>query len=63
MFAMKAVEENISFLEYTSPTSMKDPFELPFYTDEKTVVYVTKDQLQVVDYVTKFTGQFLKTLE
>ena len=49
-------------MEYTSPTTIDFPSQLPFYSDNKTTVYVTKKQLEVVNYITKFTGQFLKTL-
>jgi hypothetical protein len=59
---MKAVEENISFLEYTSPTTLDDPSKNENYTINPTTVYVTKKQLEVVEYITKFTGQFIHTL-
>jgi len=59
---MKNVEENIAFLEYTSPTIITEPSQLPFFSEHKTTVYVTKKQLEVVQYVTKCTGQFLKSL-
>ena len=49
-------------MEFTSPTTIEFPSQLPFYSDNKTTVYVTKKQLEVVNYITKFTGQFLKTL-
>jgi len=61
-FQMKNVEENIAFLEYTSPTIITEPSQLPFFSEHKTTVYVTKKQLEVVQYVTKCTGQFLKSL-
>jgi hypothetical protein len=61
-FQMKNVEGNISFLEYASPTTITQPSELSFYSDNKTTVYVTKKQVEVVNYVTKCTGQFLKSL-
>ena len=54
--------ENVLFLEYTSPTSIVHSSSLPFYSTEKTIVYVTKKQLEVVDYITKFTGQFIKAV-
>ena len=59
---MKIKEENIIFLEYTSPTSIVQSSSLPFYSTEKTIVYVTKKLLEVVDYITKFTGQFMKAV-
>ena len=59
---MKNVEENIAFLEYTSPTIITEPSQLPFFSEHKTTVYVTKKQLELVQYVTKCTGQFLKSL-
>ena len=59
---MKNLEENISFLEYTSPTNITEPSQLSYYSDSKTTVYVTKKQLKVVHYITKCTGQFLKSL-
>jgi len=55
---MKSVEDNIAFLEYISPSSVA----IPYYADHKTTVYVTKKQLEVVDYVSKFTGHYLKSL-
>ena len=61
-FHMKIVEENVIFLEYTSPTSIVQLSSLPFYSTEKTIIYVTKKQLEVVDYITKFTGQFIKAV-
>jgi len=61
-FTMKSVEENIAFLEYTSPSSITVPVDNSYYADHKTIVYVTKKQLEVVDYVSKFTGHFLKSL-
>ena len=58
---MKNVEENIAFLEYTYLTAITDHSQLPYYTERKTTVYVTKIQLEVVHYITKCTGQFLKS--
>ena len=55
-FHMKIVEENTTFLEYTTPKSIVQSSSLPFYSTEKTFVYVPKKQLEVVDYITKFTG-------
>ena len=50
------------FLDYTSPTSIVKSSNLPFYSADKAIVYVTKKQLEAVDYVTKFTGQFIKSV-
>ena len=61
-FQMKAVDDNISFLEYTSPTTIENPVQSDYYPTYKEKVYVTKKQLEVVDYITKYTGQFLKTV-
>ena len=61
-FSMKSVEENIAFLEYTSPSSITVPADTSYYTDHKTTVYVTKKQLEVVEYISKFTGHYLKSL-
>jgi len=61
-FNMKSVEDNIAFLEYTSPSSITVPADTSYYADHKTTVYVTKKQLDVVDYVSKFTGHYLKSL-
>ena len=47
-FQMKNVEENIAFLEYTSSTNITEPSQLPFFSEHKTTVYVTKKQLEVV---------------
>ena len=59
---MKPVKHNISFLEYSSPSSITVPADNSYYSD-KTIVYVSaKKQLKVVDYVSKFTGHYLKSL-
>jgi len=47
-FQMKNAEENIAFLEYTSPTIITEPSQLPFFSEHKITVYVTKKQLEVV---------------
>ena len=59
---MKVVEENIAFLEYTSPTTIVKSSYLPFYSINKAIVCVTKKQLEVVDYITKFSGQFITSV-
>jgi hypothetical protein len=59
---MKTIDDNIAFLEYTSPSSIMIPSENEYYCTPKTIVFVTKRQLEVVDYVTKYTGQYMKTL-
>jgi len=61
-FQMKNVEENVQFLEYTSPTTIVNPSTLSYFPEDPTTVYVTKGQLEVVEYITKCTGQFLKDL-
>jgi hypothetical protein len=61
-FHLKAVDDNIAFLEYTSPTTIANPIQTGFYPVVKEKVYVTKKQLEVVEYITKYTGQFLKTV-
>jgi hypothetical protein len=61
-FQMKNVEENVQYLEYISPTTIVNPSNLPFFPEEPITVYVTKGQLEVVEYITKCTGQFLKDL-
>ena len=61
-FNMKIVKENVIFLEYTSPTSIVNLSNLSFYSADKAIVYITKKQLEVVDYVTKFTGQLIKSV-
>ena len=50
---MKNVEENVQFLEYMSRTSIVNPSTLSYFP----TVYVTKE---VIEYITKCTGQFLK---
>jgi len=50
-FSMKSVEDNIAFPEYTSPSSITFPAATSYYAEPKTTVYVTKKQLEVVDYV------------
>ena len=40
-----------AFLEYASPTTITEPSQLPYYSERKTTVYVTKKQLEVVQYV------------
>ena len=60
---MKSVEDNIAFLEYTSPSSITVPVHNSYYSDHKTIVYVkSKKQFEVVDYISKFTGHYLKSL-
>jgi len=59
---MRQVEENISFLEYTSPSNLEHPSLNERYTTNPSTVYVTKKQLEVVEYITKFTGQFIHNL-
>ena len=61
-FQMKNVKENVQFLEYTSPTTIVNPSTLSNFPDDPITVYVTKRQLEVVEYITKCTGQFLKDL-
>ena len=61
-FQMRQVEENISFLEYTSPFHLENPSLNDQYTTNPSTVYVTKKQLEVVEYITKFTGQFIHNL-
>ena len=61
-FQMRQVEENISFLEYTSPSHLETPSLNDRYTTNPSTVYVTKKQLEVVEYITKFTGQFIHNL-
>ena len=41
-FKMKIVEENVVFLENTSPTFIVKSSNLPFYSTDKDIVYVTK---------------------
>ena len=59
---MKNVEENVQFLEYTSPTTIVNLSTLSKFPEDPITVYVTKGQLEVVEYITKCTGQFLKDL-
>jgi len=62
-FQMRKVEENISVLdEYTSPTTLDVPSQNDRYTTNPFTVYVTNKQLELVDYITKFTGQFIHFL-
>ena len=61
-FQMRQLEENISFLEYTSPSHLENPYLNDRYTTNPSAVYVTKKQLEVVEYITKFTGQFIHNL-
>ena len=61
-FQMRQLEENISFLEYTSSSTLDNPSLNDRYTPNPTTVYVTKKQLEVVEYITKFTGQFIHNL-
>jgi len=58
---MKNMEENIQFLEYTSPTTIVNPSTLSYFPEDPSTVYVTIGQLGVVEYVTKCTGRFLKS--
>ena len=37
-FLMKSVEENLSYLEHTSLTSIINPSKLPFFCDEPAIV-------------------------
>ena len=57
-FQMRQVEENISFLEYTSPSHLEEPSLNDKYTTNPSTVYVTKKQLDVVEYITKFTEHY-----
>jgi len=57
---MKNVEENEQFLEYTSPTIIVNPSTLSYFPEDPITVYVTNGQLEVVEYIPKCTGQFLK---
>ena len=57
---MKNVEENVQFLEYTSPTSIVNLSNLSYFPGDPNTVYVTKGLLEVVEYITKCIGQFLK---
>jgi hypothetical protein len=50
---MKNVEENVAYLEDTSPSSIINPSKLK---------HVTKQQLQVVEFIAKCTGHFLRKL-
>ena len=61
-FSMKSVEDNTAFLEYISPSSVAIQADNTYYADHKTTVYITKKQLEVVDYVSKFTRHYLKAL-
>jgi hypothetical protein len=61
-FQLKNVTDNIEYLEFTSPSNILHPSQLDFYSDNPTIVYVTKTQLDVVFYLTKITGQHLKDL-
>ena len=61
-FQMKNVEENVQYLEHISPTSLETPSSLPFFPENPTTVYVTKNKIEVIKYITKCTGQFLKEL-
>jgi len=57
---MKNVEENVQYLEYISPTSLETPSSLPFFPENPATVYIIKTQIEVIEYITKCTGQFLK---
>ena len=46
-FQMKNVEENVEFLENTSPTSIVNPSNLCYFPEEPNTVYMTKGQLEV----------------
>jgi len=55
---MKNVEENVQYLEYISQSSIINPSSLPYFPEEPTTVCVTNNQLKVIEYITKCTGQF-----
>ena len=55
-FEMKNVEENVQYVEYTSSTSLVNSSTLPIFPDTPTTVYVTKNQIEVIEYITKCTG-------
>jgi len=61
-FQLNNVTDNIEYLEFTSSSNILHPSQLDFYSDNPTIVYVTKTQLDVVFYLTKITGQHLKDL-
>ena len=42
--------------------SISQIIQLTVYSTDKAIVYVTKKQLEEVDYVTKFTDQFIKSV-
>jgi hypothetical protein len=43
-FQLKNVTDNIEYLEFTSPSNILHPSQLDFYSDNPTIVYVTKTQ-------------------
>jgi hypothetical protein len=61
-FQMKVVKDNIRFLENTSPSTLVFPSSNDHYTIQPTTVYITKKQLEVVEYISKFTGHFIHTI-
>ena len=56
-FQMKSVDDNIAFLDCSSPTSIGEPSCLPYFSDVKTNVFVTKKQLEVVAFINKYVRQ------
>ena len=59
---MKNAEENVQFLAYTSPASIVNLCNFSYFPEDTNTVYVTKGQLEVIENITKCTGQFLKEL-
>jgi len=59
---MKNVEENVAYVEYASPSCVINPSKLNFYADEPSTVYVTKQQLEIVEFITKCNDHFLREL-
>ena len=62
LISNKNFEEIVTYLAYTSPTLITNSSKLTFYTSEPNTVYNTKPQLEVVEYITKYTGLFLMEL-
>jgi len=61
-FEMKHLLKNASYLEHVSPSNMVSKSTNMIYCDKKTKIYVSRDQLVVINYITSYTGQILKDL-
>jgi hypothetical protein len=59
-FSLKTVTDNVAYLEFTSPSHILASSTNDFFTDTPTPVYVTKNQMDVVNYITKLLVNFSK---